>query len=141
MADGGDGQLLEFRLPGISYPPKEEWSPYGFNGDGNTVAEPPPEPLKEPSKSAILLAEAIDLLEGERAKQHGDKLALHTTMAGLITAYLRAVTLPLTPKDAAMIEVCLKMARTCHGELNMDDFRDGAAYFGIAGELASVSRP
>src|SRR3990167_7470105 len=122
MADGGDGQILTF--------------PVG------TVEDRPDElaPIKPPSPAAQILQEAIALIEGDRAAQHGDKAALHATMANLFTAYLRAVGLPLTAKDAAMLEMLMKAARTCHGNYNRDDFRDGAAYFAFGGELPDVPR-
>jgi hypothetical protein len=88
-----------------------------------------------PSPAAVILAEGIGLLEGERAKQHGDKLALHKTMARLFSAYL---DVPIKPSQAAMIEALIKAARTKHGLLNADDYRDGAAYFGIAWECADA---
>jgi hypothetical protein len=37
-----------------------------------------------------------------------------------------------------MLETLMKAARTKHGLLNEDDFRDGAAYFGIAWECADA---
>jgi hypothetical protein len=87
------------------------------------------------SPAAVVLAEAVGLLEGDRAAQHGDKVALHRTMAGLFSAYLGC---PIKPSEAAMLECLMKAARTKHGLLNKDDFRDGSAYFGIAWECADA---
>jgi hypothetical protein len=98
-------------------------------GDINGSDIPPASP------AAIVLAEAVGLLEGARAAQHGDKLALHRTMAGLFSAYLGC---PVKPSEAAMLECLMKAARTKHGLLNEDDYRDGAAYFGIAWECADA---
>jgi hypothetical protein len=44
----------------------------------------------------------------------------------------------IKPSQAAMLEALMKTARTKHGLLNADDFRDGAAYFGIAWECADA---
>lgn len=87
------------------------------------------------SPAAQILAEGIGLLEGERAIQHGDKLALHKTMAGLFTAYLG---IEVKPSEAAMLEALIKIARTKHGLLNPDDYRDGGAYVGISWECADA---
>ena len=87
------------------------------------------------SPAATICREAAALLDGDRAKQHGDKIALHKTMAGLFAAYL---DIPISPKQAAMLEVLLKAARTKHGLHNKDDYIDGAAYFGIAAECADA---
>jgi hypothetical protein len=118
--------------------------PYGdING---SVANPPEEEVNDlarykeqrwtaASPAAVVLAEAVGLLEGERAAQHGDKVSLHRTMAGLFSAYLGC---PIKPSEAAMLECLMKAARTKHGLLNKDDFRDGAAYFGIAWECADA---
>jgi hypothetical protein len=106
---------------------KELGKPYGdINGS---------EPVEAVSPAAVVLAEAVGLLEGERAAQHGDKVSLHRTMAGLFSAYLGC---PIKPSEAAMLECLMKAARTKHGLLNKDDFRDGAAYFGIAWECADA---
>jgi hypothetical protein len=109
--------------PGFSNPPEEEVN------DLARYQEKPPSP------SAKVLQEAASLLDGDRAKQHGDKITLHQTMAGLFSAYLG---MPIKASQAAMLEVLMKTARTKHGELNADDFRDGSAYFGIAWECADA---
>jgi hypothetical protein len=83
----------------------------------------------------VVLAEAIGLLEGDRAVQHGDKVALHRTMAGLFSAYLGC---PVKPSEAAMLECLMKVARTKHGTLNKDDYRDLSAYGGISWECADA---
>jgi hypothetical protein len=161
-----DPNVIQLRQPTVSFTtewkrPKtlEDWpwdqelgKPYGdINGgametirigDAPKFANPPEQEVNDlarykdkPSPSAVILAEAIGLLEGDRAKQHGDKLSLHKTMAALFSAYLGA---PVKPSEAAMLEVLMKAARTKHGLLNADDFRDGSAYFGISWECAEA---
>jgi hypothetical protein len=91
---------------------------------------------KRTSMAGDILREAADLVDSGRAKQHGPMEDQHEAMAALITTFLNLCTLPLKPSQAALIEVCLKLSRTQHGEFNEDDYRDGAAYFGIACQLA-----
>jgi hypothetical protein len=142
--------IIDFPAPKEAYiKPKtlEDWpwdndlgKPYG--DINSSLANPPEQEVNDlarykdkPSPSAVILAEAIGLLEGDRAKQHGDKLALHRTMANLFSAYLGV---PIKPSEAAMLETLMKAARTKHGLRNADDYRDGAAYFGIAWECAEA---
>jgi hypothetical protein len=121
---------------------KDLGKPYGeING---SIANPPEQEVndlaryKDASPAASVCHEAASLLDGERAKQHGDKLALHRTMAGFFSVFLEGKELPLKASDAAMLETLMKAARTKHGLLNKDDFRDGSAYFGIAWECADA---
>jgi hypothetical protein len=120
--------------------------PYGdING---SIANPPEAEVNDLARykdgkprfspAASVCHEAASLLDGARADQHGDKLALHKTMAGFFSVYLEGKELPLKASDAAMLETLMKAARTKHGLLNKDDFRDGSAYFGIAWECADA---
>jgi hypothetical protein len=118
-------KLMNEPHPGFSNPPEEEV---------NDLARWK-EHTSPPSPAANICEEAAALLDGDRAKQHGDKITLHQTMAGLFSAYLG---MPIKASQAAMLEVLMKTARTKHGELNADDFRDGSAYFGIAWECADA---
>jgi hypothetical protein len=76
---------------------------------------------------------AADLVGGDRARQHGDALAAHNTVAALWSAYLGT---PITARDAALMMVLLKVARTKTGAFNLDDYVDAAGYAGIAVEVA-----
>ena len=60
-------------------------------------------------------------------------LAAHTNIAALWSAYLG---MPITARDAALMMVLLKVARTKTGAFNLDDYVDAAGYAGIAAEVA-----
>jgi hypothetical protein len=111
------------------------WPVHASEGLGKPYGDINGSVANSPSPAAVILAEGIGLLEGERARQHGDKIGLHKTMAGLFSAYL---DIPIKPSEAAMIEALMKVARTKHGLLNADDYRDGSAYMGIAWEWADA---
>ena len=83
-------------------------------------------------KTAELLQEAINLVTGERARQHGDLLGNHQNIARLWSAYLKT---EITAPQVAMMMALLKIARTGTGAYNADDFTDAAAYACISGEL------
>jgi len=67
-----------------------------------------------------------DLLEGPRAKSHGDFVALHERVAELWTPVLKNG--PVTADKVALCMALLKVARDEVGEFNEDDYIDGAAY-------------
>jgi hypothetical protein len=89
-------------------------------------------------ESADILATAKDLVSGNRAKSHGDKLLNHSCIANMWTAYLvnkfgPAVT--LDPHDICNMMELLKIARRQTGSFNVDDYIDGAGYASIAGDV------
>ena len=73
-----------------------------------------------------LLKTIQDLLEGPRAKSHGDFVALHERVAELWTPVLKNG--PVTADQVALCMALLKVARNEVGEFNEDDCIDGAAY-------------
>ena len=84
--------------------------------------------------AAKLLSEAAELVCGARARQHGDALRCHRTIARLWSAYLDR---RLTATDAALLLLLAKVARSQSGDLNLDDFRDAAGYAALAGEISA----
>jgi Domain of unknown function (DUF6378) len=80
-----------------------------------------------------VILQAADLLNGDRMSQHGDALTTHANIAALWSAYLGT---SITARDAALMMVLLKVARTKSGRINCDDYVDAADYAGIAAELA-----
>lgn len=89
-------------------------------------------------KACEIADTAAKLMSGDRAKTHGDKLVNHQKIATLWNAFLEIreePAAPLRPSDVAHMMVLLKMARTQHGTLNLDDSVDQSAYAAIAGEL------
>jgi hypothetical protein len=111
------------------------WPIHASDGLGKPYGDINGSTANPPSPAAVILAEGIGLLEGERARQHGDKLALHKTMAGLFSAYLG---IDVKPSEAAMLAALMKIARTKHGALNPDDYRDASPYIGISWECADA---
>lgn len=86
-----------------------------------------------------ICAKAADLVSGNRQKTHGDKVENHQNIADLWNAYLGRRLgdgCEITPKDAALMMVLLKIARTKAGSFNIDDYVDMSGYAGVAGEIA-----
>ena len=93
-------------------------------------------------KTAEILRAAADLVEGARARQHGDTVENFTAFSRFIQAYLAGRNLhdaPLTAEDGAVIMALLKISRMRSGVFNIDDHLDGAAYLAIAGECRAAA--
>ena len=86
------------------------------------------------------LKKAAELVGGDRARQHGDKLDNMTRIATLWNAWLvirRNPASELTAFDVAQMMALMKKARTQSGSYNPDDLIDDAGYTGVAAEIAS----
>ena len=82
------------------------------------------------------LEKAKELIDGDRARQHGDAEALHSTVARLWEAYLgRGQGLAISTDQVLVMLALLKIARTQHGETNRDDYVDALGYIGLAGRI------
>jgi hypothetical protein len=91
-------------------------------------------------KAGEIAAKAGRLVQGSRAKTHGDIVKNHDNIARLWSEYLRGRFIDLQPIDAgdvALMMVLLKIARTKTGQYNPDDFVDMAGYAAVAGEIAA----
>ena len=98
------------------------------------------------TKAGEILETARQLVDGDRARTHGDKVENHACIAALWSAYLRlqlhrsGVDLPgaiVDPLDVATMMLLLKVARTVSGgEHNLDNYVDAAGYAAVAGEIA-----
>ena len=87
-----------------------------------------------------ILQKTEKLVNGDRAKTHGNKIINHENIARLWSAYLQNKTklnIILSPEDVAQLMSLLKIARTQAGEHNIDDYVDAVGYQAIAGEIAS----
>lgn len=85
-----------------------------------------------------IVTAAAELVNGERRRTHGDKVLNHENIAALWNAYLtirREPAAPLEAVDVALMMALLKIARTQHGDFNLDNFIDLAGYAGVAGEI------
>lgn len=102
--------------------------------DGDWVRAPVDKPTI--GASAICM-EAANLVGGDRARTHGDKLENHDNIADLWTAYLGV---EISALQAAMMLALLKVARTKTGSHNPDNYVDLAGYAGCAGEIADRTR-
>lgn len=79
---------------------------------------------------------AADLVGGDRAATHGDKVQNHDNIAALWNAYLQGhLVVALTAHDVALMMALLKIARTKTGRFNPDDYVDLAGYAGCAAEI------
>lgn len=84
---------------------------------------------------------AGELVGGERASQHGDKVENHARIAaiwnGILVAAGKPTATPLDAHDVANLMEGLKIARRYLGLFNFDDYIDGAGYAAVAGEIAA----
>ncbi len=102
-------------------------------------------PIEAPA--AAICRTAHELVGGDRARTHGDKVENHANIARLWNAYLvnKHPSAPphvpvIEPRDVALMMALLKVARTQHGAFNLDDYIDLAGYAGVAGEIAQKTR-
>ena len=59
------------------------------------------------------------------------------SMAGTVKAFNALTGLELTEEQGWLFMICLKAARTQQGAFKLDNFEDGAAYFGLMAEAGS----
>lgn len=73
---------------------------------------------------------------GDRNESHGEPFANHQRIADIWSAI---IGIKITPYQAALMMAGQKLARAAYKPLE-DSFVDMAAYAGIAGEIASISK-
>lgn len=86
-------------------------------------------------KAGDILRQAADLIEGDRAKEHGDFTILAEDLALLWELHLKrihGVSVCFTPWDVAMMLKNLKDARMLQNPRNIDNYRDGGGYTALA---------
>lgn len=81
-----------------------------------------------------ILAEAMELTEGDRNTQHGNPIDNHQRIAEIWSVLLG---IPVTPEKVALCMAGMKLARLAYNPDVMDSYIDGAAYLAIAGEIVS----
>lgn len=81
-----------------------------------------------------ILKEASRLTHGDRNKNYGDPFTNHQRIAALWSVYLET---EVSPDQAAIMLALVKIARLIETPDHLDSFIDGAAYFSIAGEIAT----
>ena len=95
-------------------------------------------------KAGDILRRAAELVDGDRATTYGDMALLHRNIAIMREAYRQIRRDPAAPynaEDMAHHETLKKMCRSQCGEGTQDNYTDGAAYQGIAGELSEAPEP
>lgn len=90
-------------------------------------------------KAEEILRTAADLVSGPRKEQHGDVGAVFGTAAELMGVFGNSST-DMTPREAIMFMIFLKIARIRHGAPNLDDYIDACGYLALAGQLESESK-
>lgn len=81
-----------------------------------------------------ILDEAIRLTVGDREKSYGTPQKNHERIAAMWSVILGD---EVTPTQVALCMAALKIARLIETPDHLDSYVDGAAYLGIAGELAT----
>ena len=106
-----------------------------------TVVRRPPTSERE-----RILQTAMDLTTGQRNFTYGDpqkNLSCHGELSEVFSRYLEAAPrdYPMSPGERAAVELVLcKLSRIACGVYKDDNYIDGAAYFGIAGECARAAK-
>lgn len=81
-----------------------------------------------------ILAEASELIHGDRAKDYGDAKESFAHIAALWSAYTKTT---ISPQDVAMMMSLLKMSRAKHsGFTHRDSFVDMAGYVALASDIS-----
>jgi hypothetical protein len=81
-----------------------------------------------------ILDEAKDLIQ-DRGKDYGLAALNHLRIAKLWSAYLDH---SIEPHEVAICMALVKVSRIQESFLHTDSYKDGAAYFAIAGQIAST---
>ena len=87
-------------------------------------------------KGSDILEQASELIGTSRATQHGNMWINHENIAQLWTGYLwqKLGKNHISATDVANMMELLKIARRKLGDLNVDDYTDGAGYAAVAYE-------
>ena len=90
-------------------------------------------------KATEIAGKAAELVGGDRAAQHGDKVENFTKIAAIWNGALSAAGIltsrPLDAHDVCNLMEAMKIARRYTGHFNPDDYIDGAGYSACAGEV------
>lgn len=89
-----------------------------------------------------MLEHTTELVGGDRAHTHGDKVANHENIATLWSGYLfnkgPALKNGVGAEDVANMMELMKIARRQAGAFNPDDYADGAGYAAVAFECGAA---
>ena len=95
--------------------------------------------METTSIRAAGLMKTIDLVDGDRDKEHGDPTENMTRFAELLRAYLRNRSAgSIEAVDAAAVGVLHKLSRTGFDPYHLDSWLDVMGYASIAYEIAAT---
>jgi hypothetical protein len=90
-------------------------------------------------KAADVIQTALSLVDGDRARQHGDKRENHDKIAavwnGILVASGKTPRVALDAHDVCNLMEGLKIARRYTGDFNADDYADACGYAACAYEV------
>lgn len=91
------------------------------------------------STSASLILQNAQGHMNERATTY-DQPDGERSMSATVTMFNALTESHLSEEQGWLFMVCLKLNRAQQGDLRLDSYEDGAAYFALAGEAASQER-
>lgn len=86
----------------------------------------------------LLLQMAATTIQSRANERDNDKTA-ERSMKATVDAFNALFGHELTETQGWMFMTLLKVARSANGDLQIDDYIDGSAYFALAGECASLT--
>lgn len=92
--------------------------------------------VPSPVKTSLEVLKACIDVQAERGKSR-DAADGERSMRRTVEMFNACFGTTLTETMGWQFMVCLKMARSVHGDFNMDDYIDGTSYFSLAGESAA----
>ncbi len=98
-----------------------------------------PNSKRKPRVQAPNILEAAAGHLSQRAKTY-DAPQGERSMGKTVSLFNQLCDLELTEEQGWLFMAILKMVRSQQGELRMDSYEDGAAYFALAGESAAEAR-
>jgi hypothetical protein len=130
------------RMEGLRHPPQQLTS-FGVvylqhATDGTLICNKYLE-AERPAVSAASILEAGLQHMRDRAATY-DKPEGERSMGATVRMFEAATGIVLTEEQGWLLMCCLKMVRAQSGNLRMDSYEDGAAYFALAGESAVRDR-
>ena len=81
-----------------------------------------------------ILDTAKGLINGDRAKTHGDAYHMHNVIAEMWSTILG---FSVSPMRVALMMAALKLARASENPNHSDNFVDACGYIALAGEMAA----
>lgn len=93
--------------------------------------------LDGPRNAPEFLQKALDTIQNRASERDQEQ---ERSMARTVAVFNALTDHKLSEREGWMFMVCLKASRAQVGALQLDDYTDGGAYFGLAGEAAVKER-